>query len=123
MPISPENRARYPRDWPAISLSIRKDRAADRCECQGECGYDHAGRCPEHNSRRHSVTGSVVVLTVAHLNHRPEDNRGENLRAMCQRCHLAHDQPEHSRNARRTFSRRRIAALRNHELFEGGQHG
>ena len=123
MPISPENRARYPRNWPAISLSIRKDRAGDRCECQGECGCDHAGRCPERNGRHHSVTGSVVVLTVAHLNHQPEDNRGENLRAMCQRCHLAHDRPEHARNARRTFSRRRIEALHNHELFQEERHG
>lgn len=117
MPIKPENRARYPRDWPQISLRIRRERAGDRCECRGECGHDHDGRCRERNGQLHSVTGSAVVLTVAHLDHTPENNREENLRAMCQRCHLAHDRPEHARNARRTFSARRVAALNNLELF------
>ena len=117
MPIKPENRARYPKDWRQISLRVRRERAGNRCECRGECGHEHAGRCPERNGRRHSITGSIVVLTVAHLNHRPEDNREANLRAMCQRCHLAHDRSEHARLARRTFSARRIAALNNLELF------
>lgn len=117
MPISPENRARYPRDWPVISLAIRKDRAGDRCECQGECSHGHDGRCPEVNGRPHSVTGSNVVLTVAHLDHAPENCAPENLRAMCQRCHLGYDRHHHAVNLRRTMSRRRIDAARNLELF------
>jgi hypothetical protein len=32
-----------------------------------------------------------VVLTVAHLNHRPEDCSDENLRAACQLCHNRYD--------------------------------
>lgn len=28
-----------------------------------------------------------IVLTVAHLNHVPEDCRDDNLKALCQRCH------------------------------------
>lgn len=32
-----------------------------------------------------------VVLTIAHLNHTPEDCRPENLRALCQRCHNRYD--------------------------------
>lgn len=117
MPIRPENRARYPRDWPAISLRIRKERAGDRCECQGECGHDHAGRCPETNGAPHSVTGSTVVLTVAHLDDTPEHCADANLRAMCQRCHLAYDRDTHVASSRETHSRRRLAALANHELF------
>jgi hypothetical protein len=31
------------------------------------------------------------VLTVAHLNHDPQDCRDENLKAFCQRCHLRYD--------------------------------
>ncbi|RDE04660.1 MT-A70 family methyltransferase [Sphingomonas aracearum] len=119
MPIRPENRARYPREWPTISLQIRKQRAGDRCECQGECGHDHAGRCAEHNGEPHSVTGSTVVLTVAHLDDMPENCAPENLRAMCQRCHLAYDRDTHVANLRETHSRRRIAALGNGELFAG----
>jgi 5-methylcytosine-specific restriction endonuclease McrA len=33
------------------------------------------------------------VLTVAHLDHQPENNSPENLRAMCQRCHNRMDAP------------------------------
>lgn len=97
MPIRPENRRRYPRDWAAISRRIRFERAQNRCECTGQCGFDHGGRCDARNYRRHPLTGSKVVLTVAHLNHTPEDCRNENLLAMCQACHLRYDKDEHAR--------------------------
>lgn len=32
-----------------------------------------------------------IILTIAHLNHEPEDCRPENLRALCQRCHNQYD--------------------------------
>lgn len=41
-----------------------------------------------------------VVLTIAHLNHDPADNRGENLAALCQWCHLNYDK-EHHRETRK----------------------
>lgn len=118
MPISPENRARYPADWPRTSLRIRFERAGGRCECQGECGHDHGGRCPERDGEPHSVTGSNVVLTVGHIHHDPQRSADEELRAWCQRCHLAYDQPLHATNARRTLSKRRIAAAGTLELFD-----
>ncbi len=37
-----------------------------------------------------------VVLTVAHLNHDPSDMRDDNLAALCQWCHLHHDQQHHA---------------------------
>lgn len=117
MPISAENAARYPVDWPEISRRIRLERAAGRCECQGECGHDHGGRCPEVNGQSHTVTGSPVVLTVGHITHQPERSADEDLRAWCQRCHLAYDQPHHIANLRRTHSLRRIAAAGTMELF------
>lgn len=80
MPIKPENRARYPKDWKAISKRIRFERAGGRCEWCGAVNY-----------QPHPVTGSKVILTVAHLNHTPEDCRDENLAALCQRCHLTYD--------------------------------
>lgn len=55
----------------------------------------------------------VIVLTVAHLNHEPEDCRPENLAAWCQRHHLAYDLEHHQRNAYAT--RRKGKAIR--ELF------
>jgi len=33
----------------------------------------------------------VVVLTISHTNHDINDNREENLKALCQRCHNRHD--------------------------------
>jgi hypothetical protein len=45
-----------------------------------------------------------VVLTVAHINQVPGDDRAENLAALCQYCHLWHDRMQHARNARLTRS-------------------
>ena len=86
MPIRPENASRYPVTWEAISTAI-KDRAAWRCECEGECA---AG------------ARSKVVLTTAHLNHTPEDCSDGNLKAMCQGCHLHYDRHHHAQTAYRT---------------------
>ena len=86
MPIRAENRSRYPENWPEISLRIRRDRAKWVCETPG---------CGAKDGHPHPITGSIVVLTVGHLNHCPEDSEDENLRAMCQRCHLAWDRPHH----------------------------
>jgi hypothetical protein len=103
MPIRPENRRRYPADWPEISLRIRTERAAGRCECVGECGRGtHAGRCPNRNGSPAYGTGSTVVLTVAHLDHTPENCDPGNLRAMCQGCHLHYDREHHAKTRART---------------------
>lgn len=44
----------------------------------------------------------VIVLTIAHLNHDPTDCDPANLRALCQRHHLAHDHDHHRANAQAT---------------------
>lgn len=94
MPIRPENRARYPKDWKQISLRIRLDRAESRCECSGQCGQECCTpRCQAINYEPHPDTGSKVVLTVAHLDHIPENCGDDNLLAMCQRCHNRYDMP------------------------------
>lgn len=93
-PIRPENRKRYPKDWKKISEEIRFGRAAGRCE---NCGAKHGEPHPD--------TGSRVVLTTAHLDHRPENCDPENLAALCQRCHLRYDAVAKAR-ARRARRRR-----------------
>lgn len=104
-PIRPENRVRYPKDWKQISRRIRFERAQGRCECHGECGRGTHGttRCPNEHGGEAYLTGSLVVLTVAHLDHQPENSDDDNLRAMCQGCHLHYDREHHaqSRAARR----------------------
>lgn len=52
------------------------------------------------------ITGREVyviycVLTIAHLDHNPHNNADDNLLALCQHCHLKHDQHFHYANARR----------------------
>lgn len=42
----------------------------------------------------------MIVLTVAHLNHIPEDCRDENLAALCQKCHNNYD-IEHRKQSRK----------------------
>ena len=95
MPISPENRKRYPSDWKAISRRIR-EREGNACKW-----------CGAVNGQPNPATGSKVVLTVAHINHVVEDVSEANLAALCQRCHLRHDAKEHARNAQRTIRSRK----------------
>ena len=42
------------------------------------------------------------MLTTAHLDHTPENCSDDNLKALCQRCHLAWDRNHHMANAHRT---------------------
>ncbi|WP_433603738.1 hypothetical protein ACQPXH_33100 (plasmid) [Nocardia sp. CA-135953] len=118
MPIRPENRDRYPADWAAISTAIKVERARGRCECTGECGrpvfpiyhLGDDGRCRNRHGGRAVGTGSRVVLTTAHLNHTPEDCRPENLKAMCQGCHLFYDAAHHAQT-RSAARQAELAAL------------
>jgi len=118
MPIRPEMKDRYPKDWPAISARIR-ERAGNCCE---DCGIKNGvlgGRLPNgdflpavplgerlaslewpkpgdrawcSDGRRAEQLRIVrIVLTVAHLDHQPENCADENLRAWCQRCHNRYD--------------------------------
>lgn len=129
MPIRPENRDRYPPDWPQIRARIlaRAGNACERCRVQnhavgarrrrsdreflpalplGEIGLPLVWPKPgteawcgmgEHREWRRMIR---IVLTVAHLDHTPENCDESNLLALCQRCHLAHE--HHQRNAYRT---------------------
>ena len=117
MPILPENRHRYPggspqsKEWRAIVEQIR-ERSFDFCEGELFLGYD----CEAENGKPHPVTGSLVVLTVAHLNHRPEDSQSSNLAHLCQRCHNTYDAP-HRQRTREARKRRQMAHVQG-QLFE-----
>lgn len=119
MPIRPEMKALYPKDWRSVSRRIR-ERAGNVCEWPG-CGAPN-GQFIERDARdkerwkphSHSgvclgeACGSVkVVLTVAHLDHDPTNNDESNLRAWCQLRHLRYDSAEHAKNAAATRARKR----------------
>lgn len=79
MPIRKENKDRYPKNWKEIRDKIVK-RAKNKCEF-----------CKAKNYEPHPITKSKVVLTVAHLDHTPENCNPKNLRALCQKCHNSYD--------------------------------
>ncbi len=91
MPIRPENKARYPKNWQEIRAAILS-RANNRCEF---CGVEN------HTYRENSQGKMVrIVLTIAHLDHTPENCDPDNLRALCQRCHNRYD-AEHRKETRK----------------------
>lgn len=126
MPIKPENKARYPENWKQIRQQIL-DRAGDCCEKCKVKNHDRIARgagkdidtymlhdariyCAdtgEYLGQTHMSNYEVgnmvdIVLTIAHLDHTPENCNPENLRAWCQRCHLRYDHKHHMENARIT---------------------
>jgi len=152
MPIKPENRSRYPANWKSIRAAVL-DRADHRCErcaapngeiivrgqgdhtdtymrCEGDVydanTGDHLGM-GRMDTYQTAGRGIVVVLTIAHLDHMPENCDGmehggpvlpveeSNLRAWCQRCHLNYDKHHHAHTA---YATRKARALTN-DLFSG----
>lgn len=97
MPIRPENKHLYPSNWKEISNYIRFTRAMGKCEW-----------CDAVHKEPHPETGSMVILTVAHIDQNPRNNDQENLAALCQRCHLNHDRDQHNRNAAETRHKKRV---------------
>lgn len=98
----PMDRSRYPADWEQISHRIRFERAQGRCE-----------RCGAVHGQPHPRTGSIVVLTTAHVGptkHDKMDCRDEVLLALCQACHLREDIQEHMQRAAATRRQKKIDA-------------
>ena len=83
----PINYKEYHPKWSLISRLIRFKRAKNKCEW-----------CGAENYQPHPKTGSGVVLTVAHLDHNKTNNNFDNLKALCQKCHLSHDLQHHIQN-------------------------
>lgn len=104
--MSPIDYRHYPKDWREVRARILA-RAGNVCEW-----------CGAANHQPHPVTGSPVVLTIAHLDATLPDGRRVSkhdksvtdpaaLAALCQRCHLAYDRGDHVRHAAETRRRRR----------------
>ena len=86
----PMDKKRYPIHWQTIANEV-KQKADWKCQmCGKQC------RKPGEPFDTHKRT-----LTVAHLNHAPEDVRPENLMAMCAPCHLRYDAKHHAETRRK----------------------
>ena len=135
MPIRPENRWLYPIDWKQLSGVIRFDRAHSQCErCRrphlqwvahlgdgrwwdkalGTWRSDRGQKVDVQGSLLATVRTTYVVLACAHLDHDPGNNAPANLAALCQRCHIIHDAPDH--RWQRWWNAFRRRAIR--DLFE-----
>lgn len=131
MPIKPENRHHYGKAWKAIRAKIL-ERAGHCCEECGrpnrrnvavfKCGCWDISYAPGYAGgrgiwshrrygceSRHEDTPRIVrtVLTIAHLNQTPGDDREENLAALCNLHHLRLDHVQHMTNSRATRNRKR----------------
>lgn len=64
---------------------------------RGELSYKEALQVAEVNNEENDMYGKciVIVLTIAHLDHDISNNADSNLKALCQRCHLAYDKDKH----------------------------
>ena len=106
MPIRPENKKLYPQNWKRIREKILQ-RAKNKCEFCGVENYAIGYR--DENGKFIETVGIgeqdaafldkekliKIVLTIAHLHHNPLNNDENNLRALCQRCHLRYDLEHH----------------------------
>lgn len=118
MPVPTSKRHLYGPEWEKVARELKTE-ADWRCET---CGVKHGDwrerkdqQLPpymrgQHHSLINDVWHYTVVITVAHLDHDPENMERDNLKALCQRCHLAHDQPEHLRRAAATRAAKSAAA-------------
>ncbi len=71
-------RPAYTRNWKQIARRV-KEEAGWKCQA---CGIAHEDTF---------LSGAKVVLGVAHLDQNRQNNRRDNLRALCQRCHFRYD--------------------------------
>ena len=97
MPIKPENKKLYPRNWKEIRENILK-RANNCCEF---CGVENYSIVQRKDKK------VKIVLTIAHLDHNPQNNESSNLRALCQKCHNNYD-IEHRKETRRKTKEKKV---------------
>ena len=102
MPISKERMKNYPGgsirspEWLAFRAFILF-RAGNRCE-----GTPISPNCRLKNGETNPLTGSRVVLTIAHMDHDETHMDEDRCRALCQSCHNRWDAPHRKKNAAKT---------------------
>lgn len=139
MPIRRELLHLYGRQWRMVTRPRILARAGDKCEvCRVPnrktivrhprtypgwwfeidtgAAYDESGT-PKGIMRETDIPSdfkvTTIVLTVAHLNHVAGQDDDDNLKALCQRCHLKYDREKHkeTRATRKDASRPLLAAI------------
>jgi len=109
---------KYPVNWKTEIRPAILKRANDCCEFCGlenySIGYRNenniwseieksfAGDMIAEDAREMGYKVIKIVLTIAHLDHDITNNDYNNLKALCQKCHLNYDKAHHSKNNRVT---------------------
>ena len=92
----------YPPEWPELRAAVLA-RAGNCCE-----GAGRYPDCRAANHEPHPDTGSRVILTTAHLPGTSKRSTNiDDLRCLCQRCHLDLDRNHHIAKAAVTRARKR----------------
>lgn len=86
----------YHPEWKTRIRPSILERAKNLCEFCGIPNYSMSKR------------KTKVVLTIAHLDHNKKNNEPENLRALCQACHLSYDLQRHIANRKRNHDLRKF---------------
>jgi hypothetical protein len=133
----PMDRSKYPDNWEQMGKEIR-EQAGDKCEFCGlknkewivrsdidparymifdidVCEYQTPDGDPIRMSEipeEFCGPDVQVILTVAHLDQDTTNNAPENLKLLCQRCHLNHDRPHNQVKGKATRISNKHKAIR-----------
>lgn len=127
MPIKPENKKLYPKNWKQIREDILK-RANDKCE---KCGVENHRsifrlsdgdwwyleaideyECVNETVLEDKYSKLVkIVLTIAHIDQDPTNNDYSNLLALCQKCHFELDRKHNLKKSRKTREKKQLQLI------------
>lgn len=121
----PINYKLYPKNWKTEIRPAILERAKHCCEQCSVANYATGARDMDgnwHSSKQicnmnsdvgygyfgtYGVKDIKIVLTIAHMDHDRTNNDPSNLKALCQRCHLALDRDQHKANSRATIEKKK----------------
>ena len=112
MPIKKENKSKYPKNWKQISEDIRFNRANNKCEFCGAINHSYVNKHTRELCAKDEYDAIRIILTVAHLDHNPENCDYSNLKALCQKCHNNYDKEHRAETRKETKEKNNINQLK-----------
>ena len=118
----PMDRSRYPQNWAVIALLVKGlanwtcQHCGRKCRKSGESLLDFIEQVRTHRISECRIAAEIMeapgrfVLTVAHLDHDPE-NPNARLKALCAPCHCRYDISPEQMARKRFIKRERFGQL------------
>lgn len=105
----PIDYTKYNSEWFTRIRPEALEKAKHKCEICGVKNYAIGYRDKEGNfvecdlfmqawARNNNFRVFKIILTISHQDHDIDNNEPENLKALCQKHHLQHDQEQHIMN-------------------------